>query len=235
MEYLRKSRMDYAMLEVCQGRRILDVAMDHGYSNERSFSRAFAQQFGGPPSQFRGSCQYSVPPKPVLEQTNTYYVGGRAMADQFGEVRLGKLPTMTVASAVRIGTTPEDDVIAFMDGWAEANEIDSAARGFGFDYPVSDAESRQGLRGYEYWVVVPGGTTASDVTVKTIPGCQYAVLRITDPFANPFQSIPLGWRTLANWVDEKGYKTSCNQQRYWLEEVVEIDGVTFMDLYFPIS
>lgn len=46
MEYVRRRRLGYAMLEVMQGKRILDIALDYGYGSERAFSRAFLQEFG---------------------------------------------------------------------------------------------------------------------------------------------------------------------------------------------
>ncbi|MNJ05076.1 hypothetical protein D3C73_1661650 [compost metagenome] len=66
-------------------------------------------------------------------------------------------------------------------------------------------------------------------------GCKYAVLRITEPFADPFERIPLGWKQLAGWVNSKGYKASCDSERYWLEEKLELGDSVFMDLYFPIA
>ncbi|MCX8129415.1 MAG: hypothetical protein N3I35_04860 [Clostridia bacterium] len=34
------------------------------------------------------------------------------------------------------------------------------------------------------------------VVLKKVEGCKYAVLRITNPFSNPFDTIPRGWKTL---------------------------------------
>ncbi|MNC51914.1 Regulatory protein SoxS [compost metagenome] len=69
MEYVRKRRLGYAMLDVMNGRRILDIALDYGYSSERSFSRGFQQEFGQLPSNCRGA-GYAMPPKPVTQRAN---------------------------------------------------------------------------------------------------------------------------------------------------------------------
>ena len=234
MEYVRKRRLYHAMVDVLQGKRILDIALDYGYNSERAFSRAFLQEFAQIPSQCR-NIKYSIPPKPVLAEMIDQMNGGIAM-DYLSDVRIGNLDEMTVASAVRISKDPEDEVIAYLNDWAEKTGVGAGARRFGFDVPISDEEQSNGLRGYEYWVVVEQAVDVpDDVQLKKVEGCKYAILRITDPFANPFERIPAGWKQLVAWVDSKGYKTSRDRERYWLEEVVEVDGKVYMDVYFPIE
>jgi AraC family transcriptional regulator len=81
------------------------------------------------------------------------------------------------------------------------------------------------------------------VSVKLIPAYRYATLRITDPFADPFERIGGGWRFLANWLQHhevptepglSGEPADC-QQAACLEEVLEIDGVTVMDIFIPLE
>lgn len=235
MDYVRKRKLEYAMYDVCQGKRILDVALDFNYSSERSFSRAFQQEFGSNPSKFRG-VNYTTPKKLVLKELNTSTYGGKQMDNIFNDVRFESLGTMFVASAKVVSSNPEEEVIAFLTEWIKENGIDPQARTFGFDIPVSEQEKNKGLRGYEYWVKVSENTPVNKgVALKKVEGCKYAVLRITNPFSNPFDTIPNGWKILVEWVNSKGYKASCDKERYWLEEVVEIDGVTYMDIYFPIN
>lgn len=235
MEYVRKRRLAYAMLDVCQGKRILDIAMDYGYSSERSFSRAFMQEHGSPPSQFRDAA-YVLPNKPMLAELYFKGIGGSAVVEGvYSDVRFEELETMYVASSIRVSHTPEDDVIESMTRWAEKNSIDPRARRFGFDVPVSEKEHSEGLRGYEYWIQVPQDTPVScGVVLKRIEGCKYAVLRITDPFADPFERIPGGWRRLVKWVEDNGYGFVCYNQRFCLEEVLEENGTTYMDVYLPV-
>lgn len=234
MDYVRRRKLAYAMLEICKGRRVLDVALDYGYSSERSFSRAFQQEFGKNPSKFRGM-QYSIPERPFLYKMNNLY-GGKQMDTIYSDVRFENLKTMFVAGSKVISANPEEEVIAFMTKWAEDNGISTGARQFGFDVPVTEEERSKGLRGYEYWISVDEKTpVGNDVTLKKVEECKYAVLRITDPFSNPFDTIPKGWKKLVDWVNGKGYKASCEIDRYWLEEVVKINEVTYMDLYFPVN
>jgi AraC family transcriptional regulator len=233
MEYIRKRRLRHAMVDILHGKRILDIALEYGYGSERAFSRAFLQEFGQTPSQCR-KVQYSIPPKPILLELSPM-IGGYPM-DYLSDIRIESLATMTVASAVRVSREPENDVIQLMNLWAQKRGMAPDTRNFGFDVPVSEQEEQAGLRGYEYWLVVDEGTPVSEgVQLKKVEGCKYAVLRITDPFADPFERIPSGWKKLVAWINEKGYKTSCDKERYWPEEVIEVDGLTYMDIYFPIE
>ncbi|HEX2946125.1 MAG TPA: helix-turn-helix domain-containing protein [Clostridia bacterium] len=235
MDYVRKRKLAYAMYDICQGKRILDVALDYNYSSERSFSRAFLQEFGDNPSKFRG-VNYSIPKKPTLKEFINNVYGGKQMDSIFSDVRFENLDTMFVASAKVISANPEEEVVAFLNKWIKENGVDPKSRKFGFDIPVSEEERSKGLRGYEFWIKVDENTPAGKgAVIKKVEWCKYAVLRITEPFSNPFDTIPRGWKTLVNWVNDKGYKASCDKERYWLEEVLEIEGVTYMDIYFPIN
>lgn len=235
MEYVRRRRLGYAMVDVINGRRILDIALDYGYSSERSFSRAFQQEFGQVPSSCR-NVRYALPPKPLLnEQINQ--LGGGIKVDYLSDVTIGSLGAMKVVSGVRVSDNPEDEVINSVTEWAKKTGIKTDARQFGFDIPVSDEDQEEGLRGYEYWVVVEEKPyhLESGLKFKDVEDCKYAILRITEPMVDPFERIPLGWKKLAGWVNSRGYKTSCDQERFWLEEKLEIDGSVYMDLYFPIE
>ena len=53
MEYVRRRRLAYAAMEVCAGRRILDVAMDYGFESHTGFSKAFRKVYGYSPDEYR--------------------------------------------------------------------------------------------------------------------------------------------------------------------------------------
>lgn len=240
MEYVRKRRLAYAMQEVNKGIRIIDIALDFEYSSERSFCRAFQKEFGETPSKFRNK-YYAIPQKPILEENQFIIWGGINMEYSFSDVRIEKLDTMYVASSYVISNNPEEDVINSMAKWIENNNIDPKSRQFGFDIPVSEEQAQKGLRGYEYWIQIKEDTDVSEgVKLKKIDGSDYAILRITNPFSNPFQAIPTGWNILVEWVKAKGYgpdlsKAEFHKERYWLEEKLEENGITYMDVYFPLN
>lgn len=58
--YVRTMRLRHASyrLAFCKQERIIDIALDAGFENPESFSRAFRQSFGQSPSQFRKQPQW---------------------------------------------------------------------------------------------------------------------------------------------------------------------------------
>jgi len=158
------------------------------------------------------------------------------MNSVYSDVRFEKLGVMRVASYCIISRNPEEEVISYLRKWVEGQGV-RGTRSFGFDYPVSDEEREKGLRGYEYWIVIPDYVTESEgVIIKNIPEDEYAVLRITDPFSEPFERIPMGWKQLSEWVYAGEYRPRTSQNRFMLEEIIEDeDGNTYMDLYFPVK
>lgn len=147
-----------------------------------------------------------------------------------------EIPPMTVAKDRVISFSPEDEVIARLRNWAQEQGIDiSKSRAFGFDVPVSAAEKAKGIRGYEYWLQVPDSVIPAQagihaVLIEPFPGGTYIALRITDPFAAPFERIPQGWQTLVKYIKDNNIKAEWCQPGSCLEEVIEIDGVCCMDL-----
>ncbi|MGV8981686.1 helix-turn-helix domain-containing protein [Clostridium sp.] len=242
MEYVRKRRLFYAMQDVNIGKRIIDIALDFEYSSERSFCRAFKNEFGKSPSKFKNR-HYAIPQKTILKKNEFIILGGLNMEYNFSDVKIEELDTMYVASSYVISNNPEEDVIAFMTKWMKNNNnnnIDLNSRQFGFDIPVSHEETQKGFRGYEYWIKVKEGTNESKgVKLKKIDKWKYAVLRITNPFSNPLQAIPAGWSKLVEWVNSNGYEPNCRaecyKENYWLEEILEENGITYMDVYFPLN
>lgn len=232
MTYVRRRRLAHALQELSRGARILDVALDFGYGSERAFSRACFHEYGHTPSRMR-SRSFVLPRKPCLVEREIGRNEGKKM---FGDVRYENLEDMRVASLVVVSQNPEEEAIERLSRWADSNDIKRSARRFGFDVPVSEEEQKQGIRGYEYWVSVADQLTESDgVVFKEIEGCRYAVLRIVDPFADAFYRIPQGWQHLVAWASSNLTHDVVHPGRYCLEEVREEAGVTYMDLFLPVS
>ena len=158
------------------------------------------------------------------------------MDGAFSDVRYETLETMRVASCCIISRSPEVQVTQFLPVWARERGVEGT-RAFGFDYPVGHDLQKKGFRGYEYWMVVPEHIEATEaVTVADVPGNEYAVLRIADPFSEPFERIGMGWKRLRDWCLAHENVPATSQDRYWLEEVVKgDDGNMHMDCYFPIK
>jgi len=117
------------------------------------------------------------------------------LEDHYGKVEIRTLKPMRVACYRAASKTPEEDAHAFLRKWVTEHRAKGARppRFFGFDVGVSEEQRSAGLRGYEVWATVPATVKPSEgVLIRKFPGGLYAVLRITDPFTDPFEVIPRG-------------------------------------------
>jgi AraC family transcriptional regulator len=93
-EYVRRLRLESAALALkSSGRSIIRVALDAGYGTHEAFSRAFRQQFGVSPSQFRAG-RRPLPPKETVPMTT---------ATAVREVRFETVPPRRVAFIRHVG------------------------------------------------------------------------------------------------------------------------------------
>lgn len=53
MEYVRRRRLAHAAFDVCEGKRILDIAMDYGFESHSGFTKAFRKVYGFSPEEYR--------------------------------------------------------------------------------------------------------------------------------------------------------------------------------------
>lgn len=234
MRYVRKRKMQHASLRIRRGERIVDVALAMGYSSERAFSRAFHHVNQCAPSQCKKRSMLWLEPIVVQELR---IMGGKRMEAYLSEIFYETILDLTVVSALQISMNPEEEVIAFLENWAKEHPGLKTDRRFGFDVPVSATQQDQGLRGYEFWISVTGEVEATNgVAIKTIPGNKYAVIRIMDPFADPFNRIGKGWGRIIEWVKENGYEdVSFMPGKYCLEEVKAVDDMMVMDIFVAIE
>jgi AraC family transcriptional regulator len=143
-------------------------------------------------------------------------------------VSIKELLPMKVAAYRIVSSNPESDAATYMMELMHAK--------FGVDIPVSEAYHSKGLRGYEYWVCLPDKIkSVAGATLKFIPRRIYAVLRIELPDEKPFNAITTGWLDLHDWLETSEYEPALQDpNRFMLEEKIEIDGITYMDLYYPV-
>ena len=92
MEYVRRRRLTYGAAEICEGKRILDVAMDYGFESHNGFAKAFRKVYGFAPNEYRRRVSphrpiapnplrgqkedFSVQPKVRIERRDGFYVAG---------------------------------------------------------------------------------------------------------------------------------------------------------------
>ncbi len=168
------------------------------------------------------------------------------LADHFGEVRILTLEPLRVASFRRAGLEPEHDAFEAAFDWLEKQGLArsgalapasraSGTRLFGFDVEVTPEQVQAGQRGYEVWASLPETLQpTSEVPVRSFGGGLYAVMKVSDPFSDPFAVIPTGWQRLAQWA-EAGQEYAIATCGQWLEEHIETAEGTYLDLYLPID
>lgn len=93
MEYVLERRLQAALLELIQGRKIIDIACDYGFETPNGFSKAFRKKYEKSPSQMRSyvyqvqddrlAKEYkNVPTRVTIKELGAFYISGyRASLD----------------------------------------------------------------------------------------------------------------------------------------------------------
>ena len=95
MEYVRRRRLTYAAKDICEGKRILDAAMDYGFESHNGFAKAFRKVYGYSPDEYRRRVSphrpiapnplrghkgsFSVQPEVQIQQRDGFYVAGMVL------------------------------------------------------------------------------------------------------------------------------------------------------------
>jgi len=147
------------------------------------------------------------------------------------------------------GTLSEEkfDVIS-EDDKAFIFAYDNALSALGYDFTAltnytprkfgwNEDETAENGRGYTLCVTMPEDFTPKNNSVEILhmEADEYAVIRVTDPFADPAARIGGGWQKVFEYVQNSEYKTLSWENRYVFEEIIEIDGVMYMDVRVPIK
>lgn len=73
MEYVRSRRLSLGAMELFQGRRIIDIALDYGFETQSGFSKAFRKVYNYSPTQ------YAARMSGYMEAKKTLKIGGYIM------------------------------------------------------------------------------------------------------------------------------------------------------------
>ncbi len=231
MYYVRKRKLEYAAVDLNTNLDIIDIAFKYGFNSRRAFSRLFTQFYKESPSTYRDRNNVLTP------KINLNQIGGIKMLPYLSEPFEKEIDQLYVLSRKVTSKNPEDEVIKLQTDYKNKNNIQTLLE-VGFDVPVPEEQEQSGIRGYEYWLCISQedfDKIISDIPKKLIiPASNYIALTIEDPFANPFERIPNGWKKLSSTLVEK-YTFNENAVSCGLEHVEEINGKTVMHLYIPIK
>lgn len=231
MNYVRQRKMQYARYLLSKGERVIDVAFKYGYQSERSFRRAFQQVFSMKPS-FVKNQTYHIPDKIHFELKK-----GMTMINYLSDLKIVECQAYYAIGTKVISKDPEIESIHKMTAYKHNHQIDPFTE-IGMDIGVSVADSDLGKRGYAYYLVVDKDTYEKphdlDIIKKEVPSSKYAMITIFDPFKDPFERIPMGWKKLileleSKYTPKKGLAIDCFE-----EKIVTMTG-TIMNIYVAIE
>jgi len=148
--------------------------------------------------------------------------------EQLKNVRIVRLPGMTVASYCAESESPEKDCAKVFDKFVMENNLHkrSGYRSFGFNNPDPSEDSP--VYGYELWVTIPEDFDLPEPFIKKqFSGGMYASI------SAQMNEIGERWESLYHWsTQSERYEGDCSLQ--WLEEQV-MDNETFMSEQVPDS
>lgn len=160
-------------------------------------------------------------------------------ANELSNVRIVKLPAMTVASYRAESATPEDDCSKVFNAFVLHNNLHKrdGYRQFGFNNPSPSENSP--VYGYEMWVTVPDKfDIPAPLEKKVFNGGLYASI------STNMNEIGERWQRLYNWCKNSN-QYDVDFSRQWLEECsmdFEVfishnvsDGEKQLDLLEPIK
>lgn len=230
MEYCRNRKLEYCRHALSQNNLVIDVSFKYGFNSTRSFSRAFSRYFETTPSKVKGT-PYKLP-----LQLSFTHIGGMKMLTYLSEPNVIKMNEIYCLCHQVISKEPEDNVIDFMMDYRDKYKLNVLAE-YGYDIPTTEEQNNEGLRGYEYLLVLSKDDfdkfNGPIVTKKVLPESNYLSILITDPFVDPFERIPNAWKTLMDAL-KTDYTYNTNPLATCLEENIEHDDQVDMKIYAPI-
>ncbi|WIV12470.1 AraC family transcriptional regulator [Proteiniborus sp. MB09-C3] len=79
MEYVTRRKLQYALSELSNNKKIFDIALDFGFETHAGFTKAFKKQFGYAPSFYRMHAPIGFPQKVDLKKVKINKIGGIIM------------------------------------------------------------------------------------------------------------------------------------------------------------
>ncbi|OAB44917.1 AraC family transcriptional regulator [Paenibacillus antarcticus] len=246
MDYVRKRRLAYAVAELFQGKRIIDIAMDYGFETHAGFGKAFRKVYGCSPEQYRSHASGKIPSKVNLRTYHEFLNVGGIILD----------PTFCTKPSFNIigyglQTTLEGDyskrgIPALWDYFnvegLEANlyeQIKPKEHGeYCLCYPPTDLESGS----FTYVIGVKDDSfvkATRDMFTGVVPEATYAVF--TTPPANYdnhgfAQAIAGVWRYIfEEWFPNSGYEFAPDKVDFeFYDERCHSQIGAVMNIYIPV-
>ena len=85
--YVTRRKLEHALYDLSQDRKVVDVAMDYGFETHAGFTKAFKKCFGYPPSLHRLHMPVIPPGRATVESVKQKYGGIYRMQVQIKEIK----------------------------------------------------------------------------------------------------------------------------------------------------
>lgn len=248
MEYVRKRRLARAACELAAdpGRKIVDVAFEHGFRTHETFTRAFKRMFGMTPAEHRRS-GIRTPPYPqvdVLQSRYNSYLGGIRMDYRIETKPAFKLIGYALETSCVEGRNLKE-IPAFWqrhienEGW---KRIPNAAYP---DRPVelgisTDMNMESGVFTYLIGMEVNHfDNVPDDLVCREFPEAEYAVFTTPKAERQKFSlTIQATWKAIfEEWFPHSGYEHAGGPEIEWYDERSgpNAGDEQQMDIYIPIK
>ncbi len=79
MSYITWRKLQYAIYDLSQGKKVIDVAMDYGFETHGGFTKAFVHWFEFPPSLCHLRLNVNPPAKMSVDMLKNKFLGGNEM------------------------------------------------------------------------------------------------------------------------------------------------------------
>mgnify|MGYP001809692106 FL=1 len=228
-DYARRRRLERARLLLdSPDSTVLGVALDSGYRSHEAFTRAFADEFGVSPADYRKGRPF----RPGLEKI-------ALVKEMYMGIITKELSDQTVAYFDGFAPDSEDKAHAALDAWLKDRPATGKPRRvFGHNIDRKGNQSNEpDNEGYRLLVTLESGESAGAAPTSVIRAGKFLVTGIEGSFeGDPTGKwIQDGWKRMNELIREKGLRP--HRAPRWFEEELEPSkpGNLRLDLYLEIG
>jgi AraC family transcriptional regulator len=242
MEYIRNRRLSLAMIELLNGRKIIDIALDYGYETQSGFTKAFRKAFNVSPTQYIAQMTKYVDGKKTLE------IGGYIMNPFFVKKPAFKVAGYGIQTNIA-GSDYTKDIASF---WSNYDGENLESKMYEILTPPKHGEIGLCIPSYNNGKVIyllgvivnDFSKVKSDMRTVEVPEAEYAVFTTppvdttNDPEQKEFgQVIKNTWKYIfEDWFKDSGYVYDESKLDFeFYDERCHYRPDTVMDIYVPVK
>ncbi|MBU9720904.1 MULTISPECIES: AraC family transcriptional regulator [Bacillaceae] len=213
MEYVTRRKLQFALHDISQGKKVLDTALRYGYETHAGFTKAFKKTFGYPPNYYRLHAPMGKPTKVDLGKLKEIKTGGIIMQPKIIKRESFKVVGYEFKTTLR-NNAHSRDIPAFWDKCniegKEAKLYDTQTTMKHGEYGICvhtnmETDEFSYVLGVE---VADFDRALDDMYTLVVPEATYAVF--TTPIVSEDEFVPSiqgTWKyILEEWFPQSGYE-----------------------------